>query len=190
MRVPLSPGPESPSWPRPTAVLTAALLCLTACSATPDTADTPADSEPSLDSAQAEAALETYRSAQALYIDVVQGERDLDEALPELEELSSGQALEAFVSDTRAFEEAGVTFEGTPTSAPEVTGIDTEADPAVATITDCWDDTAWQPVNEDGQPLEFDGEQLPRRVINARAEQHDEQGWVLTQMSPEEGRTC
>ncbi|GAA1094976.1 hypothetical protein GCM10009642_37130 [Nocardiopsis metallicus] len=187
MRVPLSPGPAI--LPRTAVVLSAAALCLTACSTATETEGTPVEPGSSIDSEQAEAALETYRSAQELYITVVQGESELDEALPELEELSSGQALEAFTADARAFEEAGVTFEGTPSSTPEVTGLDTEADPAVATITDCWDDAAWQPVSEEGQPLEFEDGQPSRRVINARAEQQ-EQGWVLTQMSPEEGRTC
>jgi hypothetical protein len=189
VRVPLAPEPDSRPRLRIGVVLATALLGLTACSTAPDNEDTPVDPSPSIDSAQAEAALETYRSAQELYISVVQGELELDDALPELEELSRGQALEAFTADARGFEEAGVTFEGTPTSTPEVTGIDAERDPAVATITDCWDDAAWQPVNADGQPLEFEDGQPSRRVINARAEQHA-QGWVLTQMSPEEGRTC
>lgn len=185
----LNPLPPATIRPRTVAVLSTAVLCLTACSTATDTEDLPTDSSPSIDSAQAEAALETYRSAQELYTQVVQGDRELDEALPELEELSDGQALEAFTTDARAFEQAGVTFEGTPTSDPEVTGIDAEADPTVATITDCWDDSVWQPVNEDNQPLEFEDEQPSRRVINARAEQRTE-GWMLTQMSPEEGRTC
>jgi hypothetical protein len=189
VRVPLAPEPRSRPWLRIGAVLAAALLGPTACSTASDHEDTSVEPSPSISSSQAEAALETYRSAQELYISVMQRELELDDALPELEELSSGQALESFTSDARAFEEAGVTFEGTPTSNPEVTGIDSEADPAVAIITDCWDDEAWQPVNEVGQPLEFEDEQPSRRVINARAELHA-QGWVLTQMSPEEGRTC
>lgn len=187
MRVPLSPRICIRPWS--VAVLSVAALCLAACSTTPDAEEAPAEAVPTADHAQAEAVLETYRSAQELYINVLRGERELDEAQPGLEQLSSGQALEAFTEDARAFEEAGVTFEGTPSTNPEITGIDTGADPAVATITDCWDDSAWQPVNPDGQPLEFDDEQPPRRVINAQAEQQD-QGWVLTQMSPEEGRTC
>lgn len=185
----LEPLPPAAIQFRTALVLSTAVLCLAACSTASESEDKPPDSSPSIDSAQTEAALETYRSAQELYTQIVQGERELDEALPELEELSDGQALEAFTTDARAFEEAGVTFEGTPASDPEVTGIDTEADPAVATITDCWDDSVWQPVNEDDQPLEFEDDQPSRRVLNARAEQRAE-GWVLTQMSPEEGRTC
>ncbi|WP_051415726.1 hypothetical protein [Nocardiopsis sp. CNT312] len=182
--------PQSSRFPW-RAATAAALLTLTACSTPtgPEATDEPdASSTATVDPVQAEAALEAYRSAHDIYIDMLQGQRSPDDAQVELEQLSSGQALESFTNDARNFAEAGVTFEGDPTSDPEVTGLDLDADPPVATITDCWDDTSWQPVNGDGQPLEHvDGPS--RRVINARAERHDD-GWVLTLMSPEEGRTC
>lgn len=189
MRVPLPPDLEHQRRALALAALSTALIGATACSAA-ETDQPPNDSATAPgDNAQEEVALQAYRDAQDLYINVLQGERELDEALPEMEQYATGEALDAFITDAEVFEEAGVTFHGTPSSTPEVTGLDTESDPAVATIADCWDDGAWTPVAESGQELEFDDELPERRVLNARAERH-EHGWVLTEMSPEEDRTC
>lgn len=186
MRVPLSPG--ATVWSRTVAVLSAAALCLTACSATSHTEGAPVDSEPAIDAEQATAVLETYRSAREVYIDLLQGELDMDTAGERLEQYATGQAYDSMLEDGTTFGEADITFQGEPGMDPEVTGLDMDSDPPSAVLTDCWDDSTWHPV-QNGQALEAAPDQDPRRVLNVRAQQQDG-AWVLVELNPEEGRTC
>ncbi|GAA1455574.1 hypothetical protein [Nocardiopsis tropica] len=188
MRVPLAPEPSSRPWLGTGVVLSAALLGLTACSTAPAHEDTPVDPSPSIDSAQAEAVLETYRSAREVYIDLLQGELDMDTADEQLKQYATGQAYDSMLQDGTTFGEADIAFEGEPGMDPQVTGLDMDSDPPSSVLTDCWDDSSWHPV-QNGQTLEAAPDQDPRRVLNVRAQQQDG-AWVLVELSPEEGRTC
>ncbi len=186
MRVPLSPRSCIRPWS--VAALSVAALCLTACSTASDTEDAPVESEPTIDDEQATTVLETYRSAREVYIDLLQGELDMGTAGERLEQYATGQAYDSMLQDGTTFGEADITFQGEPGMDPEVTGLDMDSDPPSAVLTDCWDDSTWQPV-QNGQALEAAPDQDPRRVLNVRAQQQDGV-WVLVELNPEEGRTC
>ncbi|MEU0490784.1 hypothetical protein ABZ249_16270 [Nocardiopsis sp. NPDC006139] len=133
--------------------------------------------------------LATYEGARGVYVAMLRGETDLDTAGEELEAYATGQAYESLLQDGRTFSEAGIVFEGEPGMDPEVTGVDMDATPAQATLTDCWDTTNWQPLRN-GTPLEKAPDQNQRQVLNMRAEHQDDGAWLLTELAPEEGRTC
>ncbi|MCK9871412.1 hypothetical protein MRI28_17500 [Nocardiopsis dassonvillei] len=169
-------------------VVLAATASLAACTAPADSGPPEDSSSGSPSSVEEAAVLETYQEARAVYIDLLRGETDLDTASTELEAYSSGQAYDSLVQDGQTFGDAGIVFEGEPGMDPQVTGMDLETTPPTAVLTDCWDTADWQPVR-DGVPLEAAPDQEQRRVINVRAEKPDDH-WVLTELTPEEGRTC
>ncbi|OLT26895.1 hypothetical protein BJF83_20045 [Nocardiopsis sp. CNR-923] len=105
---------------------------------TPPTLTAPASPSPMVE----EAALDAYRGMWAV---VVEGSHEGAVGHPDLDEYTSGQALELTTAMLH-----GAVATGEPEMAPDVVDSDLTESPATVTVEDCIDDSAWSVEVENG----------------------------------------
>jgi hypothetical protein len=85
----------------------------------------------------------------------------------------------------------GVVHKGQPAWRPTVTELRSTGPDRSATIVDCFDSTAWEPVFRESGESAAAPDQAQRYVITSTATYVQDHGWLITQSDDGEGgQTC
>jgi hypothetical protein len=144
------------------------------------------DPSESVGTAEADEVLAVYRRLQEV---VNRAYADPEGNYPELAEYAYGRALADIHQTLFYYRERGIRFTGKPSMSPRVTFIDVDASPPTATVTDCFDDSKWIPVDaETGESVAAPGQNHRYRVTST-AQQHDGR-WFIVSDTPDRSRIC
>ncbi|MGP3777051.1 hypothetical protein ACTWJ8_40085 (plasmid) [Streptomyces sp. SDT5-1] len=175
------------------AVAAAASLALVAgCSsndaksAAPSVSFSDSPSPKSSQEVEKERVLEAYRSMwQARNRTYAKAELD-----PQLEEYAGNKALSNIKITLMYYQDHDIVTKGKPTNSPEVTRVDTKADPKKAWITDCVDASDYHEVNsKTGKRVEQ--KNAPTRVVyKATAIASSADKWTIWTSDIDRGAKC
>ncbi|MER5184769.1 hypothetical protein ABT009_41875 [Streptomyces sp. NPDC002896] len=100
---------------------------------------------------------------------------------------AADKALSKIESELFKYRQAGVVFTGKPTSEAKVTAVDLKRNPHKATITECFDTTAWKAM-KDGKDVTSPN-QVHRYTVTGAVRTVGER-WMVVDYNVDKERTC
>ncbi|TXR91755.1 hypothetical protein EAO73_35830 [Streptomyces sp. col6] len=138
------------------------------------------------DAAQKRAVLTAYAS---MWAEQMKAYKVADATGTDLKRYAALTALSKLRLDLAQMKKSGTRGTGTLGHEPEVTELNTGGKLPTAILQDCIDLSQWKAVRTSGEPVPLPSNQPRRYLATAKAEKWPD-GWMITDYTPNEARTC